>query len=77
MRELCHPTVLPIPGTKNTHRYRHRGLKTADLESRRELPLSFLALITLASPTLGRREQLIGRTVIQEENYNTCDQLFP
>ena len=49
-----------IPGTKKTHRYRHEALKTADLESRRELALSFLALITLASPTLSRREQLIG-----------------
>ena len=38
------------PGTKNTHRYRHRGLKTADLESRRELSLSFLALITQLFP---------------------------
>ena len=38
------------PGTKNTHRYRHRGLKTADLESRRELSLSFLALINQLFP---------------------------
>ena len=34
------------PGTKKTHRYRHEALKTADLESRRVLALSFLALIT-------------------------------
>ena len=42
--------VAPTPGTKNTHRYRRRGRKTADLESRRELSLSFLALVTQLFP---------------------------
>ena len=49
-------------GSKNSHRYRLLAVLTADLELRKELTLSFLALIIFGRPW----DQLIEETAAAE-----------